>query len=322
MIEHKAVLSLRLIRQLRRLTPAAEGVFGFWIKGLASELQVSLRADEAFPAASVIKLPILLAALEKVRIGATSLDATLRLTSWHKTGGAGIFQHFHDGLEVSLADACLAMIALSDNTATNLVIDVAEIGGVNSLLDGAGCRRTRLHRYFGKPDMPGPMGPSQAVPQEIGRLLELLWRRELLTPELCDTALLMLRRQTHRALIPRLLPQGTAVAHKTGSLDGVRHDVGLFWPPRQAETTLDDAPGRPDPMALRGSDLPTAEPVVFVALSKGAPDLRWTVENRAEILIARAARLVYQHVTRYSSASSSSSSSSSSPPVTDSRIEK
>src|SRR5688572_8476447 len=132
--------------RLRRLTPPAAGTFGLYVKHLGSEDEVALRADESFPAASVIKVPILLAALKLVQQGAASLADSIRLTQWHRTGGAGIFQHFHDGLEMTLADACHAMIALSDNTATNMVLDVTGIEAVNRLLDGLDCRRTRLHR--------------------------------------------------------------------------------------------------------------------------------------------------------------------------------
>jgi beta-lactamase class A len=282
-----------LRRRLRELGRRAGGEFAFYVKDLGSGAGLEIRADDAFPSASVIKVPILLAVLEKVRRGEVSLDDPVTLTAWHKTGGSGVFQHFREGTVFTLEDACTAMIVLSDNVATNLVIDVATIDGVNEHLEALGCARTRLHRYIGKPEMAGwrgAEGPSQAVPAEIGRLLEGLARRELLTPGLCARALLFLRRQQHRALIPRLLPEGTVVAHKTGSLDGVRHDVGLIWPP---ETGAGAEAGKRDVMALPADALPAGQPVVFVAMSKGVPDLRWTVENWAEVAIARAARAVY-----------------------------
>jgi beta-lactamase class A len=264
------------------------------VKDLADRVELGIDEDDAFPSASVIKLPILLATLERVRRGEADLDRQVTLTAWHKTGGSGVFQHFREGTVFTLEDACTAMIVLSDNAATNLVIDVATIDGVNEYLAATGCERTRLHRYIGKPEMAGwcgAEGPSQAVPREIGRLLEGLARAELLTPALCRRALLFLRRQQHRALIPRLLPEGTVVAHKTGSLNGVRHDVGLFWPPR----TVARRPER-DVMALPSDDLPEGEPVVLVAMSRDVPDLRWTVENRAEVTVARAARAIYDAV--------------------------
>ncbi len=281
----------KLRRRLLQLGRQVGGTFAFYVRDLGSGAAVEIRADEAFPAASVIKLPILLAVLEKVRNGAASLDQRVTLTAWHKTGGSGVFQHFREGTEFTLEDACTAMIVLSDNVATNLVIDVATIDGVNGYLEAQGCERTRLHRYIGKPEMAGwrgAEGPSQAVPAEIGRLLERLARRELLTPELSTRAMLFLRRQQHRALIPRLLPEGTVVAHKTGSLNGVRHDAGLIWLP-----TPDQRTGKRDVMALPSDELPAGKPVVLVAMSKDVPDVRWTVENRAEVAIARAARAVY-----------------------------
>ncbi|CAA9227600.1 MAG: Beta-lactamase [uncultured Chloroflexi bacterium] len=279
-----------LRRRLHRLCPPCAGTFSYYVKDLRSGMALGIREDDAFPAASVIKVPVLLAALDLVRCGGVSLDDRLRLTAQHKTGGSGIFQHFAEGSEITLGDACTAMIALSDNTATNMVLDVTTVPGVNALLDSLGCARTRLHRYIGKPEMPGPAGPSQAVPTEIGTLLELLARREILTPALCGWALVALRRQTVRSMAPRLLPEGTRMAHKTGSLDGVRHDVGLLWLPNREPA---DAVAIADGGEEEEDELPNGEPAVFVAMSRGVRDLRWTVENRAEVTIGRAARAVY-----------------------------
>lgn len=277
-----------------------EGRFACYVHHLDSGAGATIDADEHFPAASLIKIPIMLRLLEQAQLGEISLADSVRLTDWHKTGGAGIVQFFQDGQALTLMDACTAMIALSDNTATNMLLDVTGIAPVNTLLDQLGCPGTRLHRYLGKPEMPGPPGPSQVVPEEMGRLLERLVRRASLTPEYCDLALTMLRRQTHRALIPRYLPEGTDVAHKTGSLNGVRHDAGIIWLP---EAPLAHAPDRnahaghprADPMARPTGGSPTGSPLVFVGMSKEVADLRWTVENEAEVAIARAARAAYDY---------------------------
>jgi beta-lactamase class A len=287
-----------LRHQLQEVADTASGTFAFYVHDLEAGTRAAVREREAFPAASLIKLPILLRLLEMVRAGEVSLEQPTRLRERHKTGGAGIVQFFHEGLEVSLADACTAMIALSDNTAANLLLDTTGIAPVNAMLARLGCRRTRLHRYFGKPEMPGPAGPSQAVPAEIGSLLELLVRRQMLTPDLCALALVMLRRQTHRALIPRYLPEGTPVAHKTGSLAGVRHDAGVFWRPAKggARTAGGAGAGPPaGPMARADEGLPSGSAVVFVGMSRDVADRRWTVENEAEVAIARAARLAFEH---------------------------
>ena len=294
------VASIEILRpRLQRIARWAGGTWAFYVNDLRQSASLGIREQEAFPSASIIKLPILLRVLERVGRGEVSLDDTVTLTAWHKTGGSGIFQHFRDGTAFRLEDACTAMTVLSDNTATNLVIDVAGIEGTNRFLEAAGCDRTRLHRYIGKPEMPGwggAEGPSQAAPVEMGRLLEGLAEGELpgLTPELCRRAVLFLRKQQHRALAPRLLPEGTVMAHKTGSLDGLRHDVGLLWLPERGAGRSGE---KRDVMALPSDALPSGKPVVFVAMSRGVPDLRWTVENRAEVAIGRAARAVYDALT-------------------------
>src|SRR5687768_12141109 len=160
------VASIDVLRpRLLRIARWAGGLWAFYLKDLRNGESLGIREGEAFPSASIIKLPILLRVLERVRSGEISLDDTVTLTAWHKTGGAGVFQHFREGTVFRLEDACTAMTVLSDNTATNLVIDVAGIEGTNRFLEAAGCERTRLHRYFGKPEMAGwggAEGPSQA----------------------------------------------------------------------------------------------------------------------------------------------------------------
>src|SRR5687767_5370795 len=185
------VASIEILRpRLRRIGRWAGGTWAFWIKDLRDGASLGIGEDKAFPSASIIKVPILLAVLERVGRGEVSLDDTVTLTAWHKTGGSGVLQHFREGTELRLEDACTAMTVLSDNVATNLAIDVATIEGTNRFLKAAGCERTRLHRYIGKPEMAGwngATGPSQAVPSEMRRLLEglALGRLPGLTPELC-----------------------------------------------------------------------------------------------------------------------------------------
>src|SRR5687768_17001397 len=124
--------SMKILRsRLRRIARWAGGAWAFYIKDLRTGSSLGMGEDEPFPSASIIKLPVLLAVLEQVGRGEVSLDDTVTLTAWHKTGGSGVFQHFREGTELRLEDACTAMTVLSDNVATNLVIDVATIEGTN-----------------------------------------------------------------------------------------------------------------------------------------------------------------------------------------------
>lgn len=281
--------------RLREIAADTAGTFAFYVHDLASGERALVRAGEEFPAASVIKLPVMLRLFEMAAAGEVALLAPLRMSAWHAVGGSGIFQHFLPGLTVPLLDAITAMIASSDNTATNMCLDVSGLAPVTAMLDRLGCPRTRLGRYLGKPDLSG--AANVAVPAEIGRLLELVLGRAMLTPALCDLAITVLRRQTHRALLPRLLPEGTPAAHKTGSLNGVRHDAGIFWRPAGSAGGSDGAtaPAHRDPMRRAEAGGPTGAPVVFVAMSRDVADLRWTVDNAAEVTIARAARAAYDH---------------------------
>jgi beta-lactamase class A len=274
---------------LERLSTSVPGLFAFSVHDLATDQMIGIHDGEPFPSASLIKLPILLRLLELVQRGTITLQQPIRLRGWHKTDGSGILQYFRDGLDLSLVDAGTAMIALSDNTAMNMVLEVTGVEPVNTMLDQLGCAGTRLHRYFGQSQTSGRPGISQAVPAEIGHLLALLARHAILTPALCEVALTMLSRQMHRSLIPRFLPEGTPIAHKSGSLDGVRHDAGIIWRPADGVNALPAGSAGPAPLE---PGVPPPLPLIFVGMSQEVGDLRWTVENDAEITIGRAARVV------------------------------
>src|SRR5438874_73485 len=92
--------------KLREVAAEAAGTFAFYAHDIDTGRLAAVRAGESFPAASVIKLPILLRALEMVREGDAALGQALTLTEWHKTGGSGILQFFRDDLVLTLEDAC------------------------------------------------------------------------------------------------------------------------------------------------------------------------------------------------------------------------
>lgn len=239
-----------------------------------------------FPGASTLKLAIFVRLLELAEIGAIRLDAKLKLRDWHRCGGAGVLQYMARGTELRIDDLATLMIVLSDNTATNVLLDITGCAPATATI---GDGHSAIRRYYGKPTMPLPDGrPFTAIATAEG--LASIYRRaltgSLLTERTRNQFWRTLERQQDRALMPRFLHDSVRVAHKTGAIDGVRHDAGVFWVP-----TVTSA--EHDPMALRGIDRPNGKPIIFVVLSRDLEDRSWSVENAGEVGIGRLARAAF-----------------------------
>lgn len=216
--------------------------------------RVAWGSAHSFDAASVIKVPILVTTLRAVERGALTLDERVPVPHAAAVGGSGVLRELPSVEELSLRDLVTLMIVVSDNTATNLVIDV--LGGcepVNALLRDAGLTGTRLERKLMDDSARARGEHNVTTAADVAGLLTALVRGELLDEPATGTALGVLGRQQVRDRLPRRLPAGVHVAHKTGELEGLRHDAGVLY--------LGPAGDRPVVAAVltQGfTDLPTA----------------------------------------------------------------
>lgn len=187
----------------------------------------SWNAWDDFPAASVIKVPILLGILSLCQQGQLRLDQRLQVPAASHVGGAGVLHELHDGLEVTLEDLCRLMIVVSDNVASNLLLD--RWGDPAPWFERWNLTETVLGRRFMEPAT--PERDNRTSPWDMARLLRELHGRQLLDEAHSERALSMMRRQQYREKIPLMLPPELSVAHKTGELEGVRHDMGIVEVP-------------------------------------------------------------------------------------------
>ncbi|WP_229310978.1 serine hydrolase [Larkinella soli] len=190
------------------------------------------QADEAVPSASVIKIPILIEAMEWVKAGRINPDENHILLDSEKTGGSGILATYPHRTRVSYRDVMTLMMTHSDNTATNLLI--AEIGmeAVNARMRQLGLTQSRLNRVM-MDTLAARQGRENRVScREMNLLLKKIYRRQVATPALCDEMLDILKRNEDTLTIRRFLPRSTVIAHKTGGLAYVRGDAGIVFAPR------------------------------------------------------------------------------------------
>jgi beta-lactamase class A len=184
-------------------------------------------ADEAFPAASVIKIPLLCTLYAEAAAGRVRLDE--RLPVGERVPGSGVLRHLPDVAELSVRDHAMLMTIVSDNTATNRLIDRIGLDRVVARLAEWGCRTTALRRRMFDLDAAARGEDNVATPRELAGLLLRLVRGELVDRATSDAVLAVLEQTQDGESIRRYLPAGTRVAHKTGSLERVRNDAAIVF---------------------------------------------------------------------------------------------
>ena len=265
---------------LQTLRPALEqriathkGTVGLWVKDLKSGETLSIRGSEQFPSASVIKVPILVELFHQIQKGPLKLTDPIIMLASDQRPGSGVLQFLSTPHTLTVGDAALLMTILSDNSATNLIIDKIGIRNVNARMDSLGLPRTRLHAkvFLGTSTTIDTAatrrwGFGVTTPEEMGTLFEKLYLGTAASPESSKQMIDMLRRNFDYEEIPRLLPAGVSVAHKTGKLNESRHDCGIVY-----NKTRD---------------------YVLCVFTANNQDSSWRVDTEARITIGELARMV------------------------------
>ena len=214
-----------------------EGRFGLAAENLLTGERVERRAREQFDTASVIKLPILIEVLRRVQAGDHRLDQRLEMASEHYSEGSGVLKDLQPGVDLSLRDTCVLMVTVSDNVATNMLIDLVGIEAVNRTMRAVGAEQTVLLRRVSLDWSLGPLGWSS--PADCVLLLKGLDRGVILDAERSAVAMDILRRQQVSDFLNRFLPYDASkarldpehslvIASKSGWTRQQRNDVGLI----------------------------------------------------------------------------------------------
>jgi beta-lactamase class A len=269
-----------LDKAVRKEIKNFKGKVTLFAKNLDTGAIYGIGEDDRVRTASTIKVPIMAAVFALVAEGKAKWNDELILTKEKKVGGAGILPDFSDGLRLTLRDAVHLMIMLSDNTATNLVLDHVTADAVNEKLESFGLNFTRSLRKIGgggesklfsadwnkKPDgSSSKYGIGVATPREMVELLEKIERGSIVSPEACKEMIGILKRQQYHDGIARSVKE-METATKPGALDALRSDIGIFYTKR----------GR-IAMAITCDDMPTID---------------WSVDNPGQLLMARLSLLV------------------------------
>jgi beta-lactamase class A len=192
------------------------------------------------PTASVFKLPLLVEVFRQVATGSLDLDDRVTLGSEDVVMGSGILRDFGPGLQPTLRDLATMMVIVSDNSATNLLLD--RVGGprqVNATMRDLGLPSIVVHRRIVFAEITTNDSLAEAAPRDLMRLVAMLAREDLVSPAASREMLAILRRQRHLEQAPRFIayrpyagdfgrPQPIGIGNKTGFMNSLRADTGLI----------------------------------------------------------------------------------------------
>lgn len=221
----------RLAERIQQIAAEAGGLVAVAARDLKQGRSLDRHAKERFPAASVIKICILVELLARVEDGDLRQEDRLVVKPEEKMPGSGVLTMLHDGLELTLEDLAHLMIVISDNTASNMLIDHLGCNRINARMQSLGMRGSALQRKFFDMAARDRGQDNWVAAGDLADLLAGLERGEVVSATVGERALAIMRKQQFDGRIPRLLPSGTKVANKTGTISGVSHDAGVIYAP-------------------------------------------------------------------------------------------
>jgi beta-lactamase class A len=268
------------------------GELGVFAKHLGTGETLAWNADTRFPTASVIKVAIMVEAFDQMARGVLPADGVVRIREQAKVGGSGVVRELHDGAELTIRDLIRLMIVVSDNTATNLLLERVGVAAVNARLAAYGLKNTRLFRpTFAKqaeidPELEREFGLGMSTPREMAVVMEMIAVGRAVGEAASKDMRAILEAQQDDRLLPRKLPMGgpkIVVGNKTGT----------------DEEKLPDASGvrghiRADAGIIRAGGVT----YVVAIFARRVKDRSWTPDNAALLTGAEISRIIFDRFAR------------------------
>ena len=219
--------------QILDMLHSLKGTISFSVYNPADEdgsNRISFNPDTSVQAASVIKLFIMAEAFRQREAGQFDFEAPVIVLEENHLPSCGALTYMRTPLTLPWGDLVTLMIILSDNTATNMLIDRLGIDNINATIDKLGFGGTRLRRKLWQPELSRQGIQNTVCAADTERFFLLLLREELISPAASKEMLQILLNQRLNGKMPfDLHSRGIRCAHKTGEDDGITHDVGIIF---------------------------------------------------------------------------------------------
>jgi beta-lactamase class A len=227
--EKQTVLWMKLEKSILDIDRGLDGVMGVAIVDLTDGHKYLLHANDVYPQASSIKICVLAELYRQAQQGKLKLSDLYTVNAADLVQDSDIMGGLTPGVtQITLRDLATMMVAVSDNSATNVLIDRVGMDNVNAFLKAQGLRDTRLRRKMMDLKAAAEGRENVSTPNEMLNLLQALYRDEILNKEMTADFFKVL--STHKdSWIPRNLPDDLRIADKPGALEGVRNDSGVIF---------------------------------------------------------------------------------------------
>jgi len=263
--------------QVKTTIAPFKGKVSLYAKNLDNGETYSYNGDERVRTASTIKIAVMIEAFARVSEGKAKWTDEVVLTKEKKVSGSGILADLSDNLHLTLRDAVNLMMILSDNTATNLVLDVLTTDAVNARMESLGFKQIKIMRKVGsggesqagKDPENKKFGLGVTTPREMVQILEKLERGEIISKEISQQMIDLMKNEQARYAIGRDL-WDLPMASKYGALDRLRSAIGILYTKK----------GR-IAMAISCDDM---------------PEIMWSVDNPAYLLMSRLSEILVDHL--------------------------
>jgi beta-lactamase class A len=261
----------QLQKEVEALFAGFKGVAGVHILHLKSGRTVSINADTVFPTASMVKIPILIGIMDKLRTGELNYHQELMYRDSLLYPGVDILGSFKDSSKVELSKVIMLMLTTSDNTASLWLQSLAGTGTrINQLLDSMGFRFTRVNsRTPGREENRTQYGWGQTTPREMVQLMEKIYSGDILDKNSGAKMLRLLGRNYWDEVAISEIPPHIFVASKNGAVDETRSEVLLVMAPKS--------------------------PYIFSINTKDQADSSWEPGNEGWILARKLSALLWKH---------------------------
>ena len=262
-----------LDNQVKPLIASFKGKVSIFAKNLDTGETYAFNADDRVRTASTIKIAVMIEAFARVDKGDLKWTDEVVLTKEKKVSGSGILGELSDGLRLTLRDAVNLMMILSDNTATNLVLDVLTTDAVNARMESLGFKNIKIMRKIGsggesaagKDPENKKFGLGVATPREMVLVMEKLDRGEIISPAVSKEMIELMKREQGRNAVGRSL-WTVPMASKYGALDRLRSSIAILY---------------------------TKKGKIAMAIScDEMPETMWSVDNPAYILMSRLSEVI------------------------------
>jgi beta-lactamase class A len=222
-----AELRAKLSKQLESIATDLDGVMGYVALDLTTNERIERLPSEVFPLASTVKLALLYELFRQADEGRLTLDAVRPLDKKHVVGGSGVLAEL-TAPAMSLRDYATLMVIVSDNTATNLLIDVVGMDAVTARMAALGMPSIKLRRKMIDLAAARRGDENVGTPADMAKLLAVIYKGEGLKKDSAEALLTILKKPKTSALRSGV-DAGVPVANKTGTLEGVEADAGIVY---------------------------------------------------------------------------------------------